>query len=317
MQTQITELLGIEYPILQGGMAWVANARLAAGVSNAGGLGIIAAGNAPAEWVREQIREAKTLTDKPFGVNIMLLSPFAQDVAKVVVEEGVKVLTTGAGNPAPFMKEWLAAGIKVIPVVPSIALAKLAQRSGACAVIAEGCEAGGHIGELTTLVLVPQIVDTVTIPVIAAGGIADGRGIAASFMLGAQGVQVGTRFLVAHECTVAQIYKDKVIKAKDRDTVATGRRLGHPVRSLKTPFSREYAKLEYDSSVTNEELETRGGGALRLAVINGDEQNGCFMAGQAASMVTKEQSAREIIVEMFDEAQTVLKGASLLVEAGA
>lgn len=306
MKTAITELLGIEYPILQGGMAWVANARLAAGVSNAGGLGIIAAGNAPADWVREQIREAKSLTDKPFGVNIMLLSPFVNEVAQVVVEEGVKVLTTGAGNPTPFMKEWLAAGIKVIPVVPSVALAKLAERSGASAVIAEGGEAGGHIGDLTTIVLVPQVVDAVTIPVIAAGGIADGRGVAAAFMLGAEGVQVGTRFLVAKECTVSPVYKEKVIKAKDRDTIATGRRLGHPVRSLKTPFSRLYAKLEYDHTITNEELEAKGAGALRMAVVEGDEQNGCFMAGQCAAMVTREQTCLEIITEMFNEAEHIV-----------
>ncbi len=307
IKTPLCELLGIEYPIFQGGMAWISDASLAAGVSNAGGLGIIAAGNADAAWLGAEIKKAKQLTDKPFGVNIMLLSPFADEVAQLVIDEGVKVVTTGAGNPSKYMKAWLAAGIKVIPVVPSTAVAKLVERSGASAVIAEGGESGGHIGELTTMVLVPQICDTVKIPVIAAGGIADGRGIAAAFALGASGVQVGTRFLVAEECPVHQNYKNKVLKAKDIDTITTGKRLGHPVRQLKNPFAREFFQKEYDSTISNEELEKLGSGALRLAAKEGDETNGCFLAGQIAALVKKEQPAAEIIKEMFVEAEAVLK----------
>ena len=309
MKTEITELLGIEYPVIQGGMAWVAECHLAAAVSNAGGLGLIAAGGAPAEWVREQIRETKKLTDKPFGVNIMLMNPESEKVAKVIVEEGVKVVTTGAGSPEKYMADWKAAGVKVIPVVASVALAKRMERCGADAVVAEGCEAGGHIGELTTMVLVPQVADAVNIPVIAAGGIADGRGIAASFMLGAAGVQVGTRFLVAKECGVHQNYKDKILKATDRSTIVTGKRLGHPVRSIKTPFSRNYAKAEY-TQIPDDELENLAVGALRLAAVEGDEQKGCFLAGQIAGMVNKEQTAKEIIDEMFQEAETILNGAA-------
>lgn len=309
IRTPLCTLLDIEYPIFQGGMAWVADAVLAAAVSNAGGLGIIAAGNAPADYVRGQIHKARTLTGRPFGVNIMLMSPFARDVAQLVAEERVAVVTTGAGNPGQYIGMWNGAGIKVIPVVPSTGVAKLVARAGACAVIAEGCESGGHIGELTTMALVPQVVDAVSVPVVAAGGIADGRGVAAALMLGAVGVQCGTRFLLAKECGIHQTYKDKVVRAKDIDTIATGKRLGHPVRSLKTAFSREFFAKEYDGTVTNEQLEAYGAGALRLAVVEGDEKRGCFMAGQVAGMVNKEQTAKEIIGEMFDQAERLLCGA--------
>ncbi|MDR1689241.1 MAG: enoyl-[acyl-carrier-protein] reductase FabK [Clostridiales bacterium] len=309
IKTPVCDLLNLKYPIFQGGMAWISDANLAASVSNAGGLGIIAAGNAPASYVTEQIRSAKALTDKPFGVNIMLLSPYADAVAEAAVQEGVAVIVTGAGNPAKYMKMWLEAGIKVIPVVPSTALAKMMERTGACAVIAEGGESGGHIGEINTMALVPQICDAVKIPVIAAGGIADGRGIAAALMLGAVGVQLGTRFLVAEECTVHPNYKNKILKAKDIETITTGKRLGHPVRSLKTPFSREYFEKEYDSSVSNEELEAFAVGALRAAAVDGDEKIGCFLAGQVAGLVKKEQTAAEMIEEMFKEAEEILSGA--------
>ncbi len=307
IKTPLCELIGIDYPIFQGGMAWIADAELAAAVSNAGGLGIIAAGNAPAEFVRAEIIKAKTLTSKPFGVNIMLMSPHANAVANVVAEEKVSVVTTGAGNPSKYMQMWTDAGIKVIPVVPSTGIAKLVERAGACAVIAEGGESGGHVGEITTMALVPQVVDCVDIPVIAAGGIGDGRGIAAAFMLGAIGVQVGTRFLVAKECNISKAYKDKILKAKDIDTIATGKRLGHPVRSLKTTFSREYFSKEYDSSISNDELEAFGAGALKAAV-DGDEKNGCFMAGQISGLIKCEQTAKEIIENMFTETEDVLKG---------
>ena len=310
IKTPICELLGIEYPIFQGGMAWVSDAVLAAAVSNAGGLGIIAAGNAPADYVTEQVKKAKTLTDKPFGVNIMLMSPYAEAIAQVVADEKVAVVTTGAGNPSKYMKLWTDAGIKIIPVVASTGLAKMAQRSGAVAVIAEGGESGGHIGELTTMALVPQVCDVVDIPVIAAGGIGDGRGIAAALMLGAVGVQIGTRFLVAKECGIHKNYKDKVIAAKDIDTIATGKRLGHPVRSIKSPFSRDLFAKEYDSSISNEELESLGVGALKLAAVDGDLKNGCFLAGQISGLIKKEQSAKEIIEEMMNEAETILNGAS-------
>lgn len=309
ISTPINEQLGIKYPIFQGGMAWVADASLAAGVSNAGGLGIIAGMNSNGDQLRAEIKKCRELTDKPFGVNVMLLSPFVEEVAKVVAEEKIPVVTTGAGNPAKYMKEWLAAGIKVIPVVPSVSMAKLAKRHGAFAVIAEGGESGGHVGDLTTMVLVPQIVDAVDIPVIAAGGIADGRQLAAAFMLGAVGVQVGTRFLVAEECTIAQEYKNKVLKAKDIDTVLTGKRLGHPVRSLKNAFTREYLKKEYNSEISDEELEKMGLGVLRSAARGGDVSTGCVIAGQVASMVKKEQPAKEIIEEMFTQAEEVLGGA--------
>nr|WP_296167521.1 enoyl-[acyl-carrier-protein] reductase FabK [uncultured Ruminococcus sp.] len=311
ISTVIDQSLGLEFPIFQGGMAWVADASLAAGVSNAGGLGIIAAMNSNGEQLREEIRKCKKMTDKIFGVNIMLMSPFAEEVSDVVVEEGIKVITTGAGNPGKYMAKWLEAGIKVIPVVPSVALARKMEKDGAFAVIAEGGESGGHVGDLTTMALVPQVVDAVKIPVIAAGGIADGRQIAAAFMLGAQGVQVGTRFLVAKECTISQEYKNKILKARDIDTVVTGKRLGHPVRSIRNSFTREYTKAEYDSSnVSDEELENMGLGRLRRAVREGDVSQGTVLAGQVASMVKKEQPAREMIEEMFSQAEEVLNGAT-------
>ncbi|MFU0832211.1 MAG: Enoyl-[acyl-carrier-protein] reductase FabK [Oscillospiraceae bacterium] len=307
IHTPLCDLLGIQYPILQGGMAWIADASLAAAVSNAGGLGIISAMNADEEWLRTEIRKAKAMTDRPFGVNIMLKSPFAQKVAHVVAEERIPVVTTGAGDPSRYMELWNKAGIRVLPVVASTAVARHVERSGAAAVIAEGGESGGHVGDLTTMVLVPQICDCVSIPVIAAGGIADGRGAAAAFMLGAVGVQVGTRFLAAKECSVHPNYKKRILKAKDISTVTTGKRLGHPVRCLKNAFSREFLAKEYDPAVSNEELEELGVGALRLAAREGDEKKGCFMAGQAAALVKKEQSAKEIILEIFEEAEQILR----------
>lgn len=312
MKTALCDLLGIEYPILQGGMAWVADAPLASAVSNGGGFGIIAAMNANADWLRNEIRCARALTSKPFGVNIMLMSPFADDVAQVVIDERVFAVTTGAGVPTKYMRAWLDAGVKVMPVVPSVAIAKLVARSGACAVIAEGGESGGHIGELTTMTLVPQVCDAVDVPVIAAGGIADGRGVAAAFMLGAAGVQVGTRFLVANECTIHRNYKEKILAAKDIDTATAGKRLGHPVRAMRNAFMREFIRREYDSSVTNEELEAYGTGALRLAAREGDVVNGSVMAGQSSGLVKKEQPAAEIIREMMDEAEALLKGGASL-----
>lgn len=301
MKTEITKLLGIEYPIIQGGMAWVAEYHLAAAVSDAGGLGIIAAGAAPAEWVREQIREVKKLTDKPFGVNIMLMNPSADDIAKVVVEEGVKVVTTGAGNPEKYMKEWKEAGIKVIPVVASVALAKRMEKCGADAVVAEGTEAGGHIGELTTMVLVPQVRDAVSIPVIAAGGVADGRGMAAAFMLGADAVQIGTHFVVTKECIVHQNYKDCILKAKDIDTRVTGRSTGHPVRALRNNLTMEYLKKEAEGA-TAEELEQLAAGGLRKAVVEGDTRTGSLMAGQSAGLVKEECTCKEFIEKITAEA---------------
>lgn len=308
IKTPVCDLLGIEYPILQGGMAWIADAPLAAAVSNGGGLGIISAMNANADYLRQQIKIARQLTDKPFGVNIMLMSPFADEVAETVAEEKIAVVTTGAGDPSKYMKRWKDAGIIVIPVVASVALAKLLTRAGASALIAEGGESGGHVGELTTMVLVPQVCDATALPVIAAGGIADGRGVAASFMLGAQGVQLGTRFLVANECTVHQNYKEKILKANDIATMTTGKRLGHPVRSLKNPFTRAYFKAEY-SSISDEELEAMGAGALRMAAVEGDVQKGCFLSGQIAGIVRKEQPAAEMIAEIFTEAEEILNGA--------
>lgn len=309
IKTQLCDLLGIKYPVIQGGMAWIADAQLAAAVSNSGGLGLIAAMNLEAPQLRDEIRKAKELTQNPFGVNIMLMSPFAADVARIVIEEKVQVVTTGAGDPSRYMKDWLAAGIKVLPVVPSAGIARKCEKAGASAIIAEGGEAGGHIGEINTMALTPSVCDAVNIPVVAAGGIADGRGIAAVLMLGACGVQVGTRFLVAKECNVSQNFKDRVLKAKDSDTITTGKRLGHPVRSLKSAFSRDFLKKEYDSSISNEELESMLGGGLRKAAVEGDEKNGCFMAGQVAGLINKEQSCGEIIAEMFVEAETILKGA--------
>lgn len=309
IKSAICEMLGIRYPIFQGGMAWIADGKLAAAVSNGGGLGIIAAGNAPGEYVREQIRNARKLTDRPIGVNIMLMSPFADEVAKVAAEEKADVVTTGAGNPSKYMAGWKEAGIKVIPVVASVALAKLMERVGASAVIAEGGESGGHVGELTTMVLVPQICDAVSIPVIAAGGIADGRGAAAVFLLGAQGIQMGTRFLSAQECSIHPVYKQKILKATDLCTMVTGKRLGHPVRSLRTQFARDYTKAEY-GGMPDEELEALGAGALRRAVVEGDTEKGCFLSGQIAAMVKKEQPAAEIVREVAEEAEKVLGRAS-------
>ncbi|OUQ15767.1 nitronate monooxygenase [Lachnoclostridium sp. An14] len=308
MNTRITELLGIEHPIIQGGMAWVAEYHLAAAVSAAGGLGLIGGANAPGEVVRDYIRKVKERTDKPFGVNVMLMSPHADDVAKVVVEEGVKVVTTGAGNPGKYMDMWKAAGIKVIPVVASVALARMMEKAGADAVVAEGTESGGHIGEATTMTLVPQVVDAVNIPVIAAGGIADGRGVAAAFMLGAEAVQIGTRFVVAKESIVHENYKQRIIKAKDIDSVVTGRSHGHPVRCLRNQMTREYTKLEQEGK-TFEELEYLTLGALRNAVVEGDVAHGTVMAGQIAGMIDKEQSCKEIIDEMMAQAEALLKGA--------
>ena len=309
IKTPVCEIAGIDYPVFQGGMAWISEAKLAAAVSNGGGLGIISAMNADANYLRTQIYQARELTGKPFGVNIMLMSPFADEVAKVVAQEKVSVVTTGAGNPSKYMDEWNAAGIKVIPLVASVAMAKLVSRAGAAAIIAEGGESGGHVGDLTTMALVPQVCDVTELPVLAAGGIADGRGVAAAFMLGAQGVQVGTRFLVANECQVHQNYKNKIIKATDISTIATGKRLGHPVRSIKTPFSREYLKAEYDSNVSDAELEELGAGALRLAAVEGDNEKGCFLAGQISGLVKKEQPAAEIIKEIFEEAEAILRSA--------
>lgn len=306
MKTRVSELLGITYPVIQGGMAWVAEYHLAAAVSNAGGLGLIGAASAPPEVVREQIRETKKRTDKPFGVNVMLLNPNAPEVAKIVIEEGVKVVTTGAGSPAQFMDAWKAAGVTVIPVVASVAMAKLMQRAGADAVVAEGMESGGHIGAQTTMTLVPQVADAVDIPVIAAGGIADGRGIAAAMMLGAEGVQLGTRFLVAEESIVHDNYKERVIKAKDIDSEVTGTGTGHPIRVLRNKMSREYLKME-KAGAAFEELEQLTLGSLRKAVIDGDVVNGSLMAGQSAGLVKKRQSCREMIEEMMREADALLK----------
>lgn len=306
MKTRITELLEIEYPVIQGGMAWVAEHNLAAAVSEAGGLGLIGGANAPGEVVREEIRKAREITKKPFGVNVMLMSPHADDVARVVVDEGVKVVTTGAGNPEKYMEMWKKAGIKVIPVVASVAMAKRIERMGADAVVAEGMESGGHIGELTTMTLVPQIVDAVSIPVIAAGGIADGRGIAAAFMLGAEAVQMGTRFVVAKESTVHDNYKQRLIKASDIDSTVTGRSHGHPIRCLRNQMTREYLKLEKEGK-SFEELEYLTLGALRKAVQDGDVKNGTVMAGQIAGMIDKEMTCKEMIEEMMEEASRLLK----------
>ena len=303
--------LGLRWPIFQGGMAWIADGGLAAAVSNGGGLGIVAAGNAPADWVAQQIDLARELTqgEKPFGVNIMLMSPFADEVAALCAERKVAVVTTGAGNPAKYMDAWTAAGVKVIPVVASTAMAKLMTRAGAFALVAEGGESGGHVGDTSTMALVPQVRDVTDLPLLAAGGIADGRQMAAAFLLGACGVQMGTRFLSAEECPIHPTYKEKILKANDLATIVTGKRLGHPVRSLKTPFARAYAKAEY-SNVSDEELEAMGVGALRRAVQDGDLQEGCFLAGQVAGMVTKVQPAAEILREVAEEAETVLRGAA-------
>ena len=307
MKTEITSLLGIEYPVIQGGMAWVAESHLAAAVSKAGGLGIIGAANAPSEWVRSQIQEVKKQTDKPFGVNIMLMSPYAGEVAKVVAEEGVKVVTTGAGNPEKYMAMWKEVGIKVIPVVASVAMAKRMERCGADAVVAEGCEAGGHIGETTTMALVPQVVDEVNIPVIAAGGIADGRGMAAALMLGAKAVQIGTSFVVSKESIVHDNYKQAILKAKDIDSKVTGRSTGHPVRTIRNKQTREYLRLEAEGA-SLEELELFTLGGLRKAVVEGDVVTGSIMAGQIAGLVKKDYTCEEFILELVKETKELMEG---------
>ena len=305
MKTGITELLGIEYPIIQGGMAWVAEYNLAAAVSNAGGFGIIGATSAPPEIVREQIRKCKELTDKPFGVNVMLMNPNAEEVAKIVIEEGVKAVTTGAGNPAKFIPMWKEAGVKVIPVVASVAMAVMMERAGADAIVAEGMESGGHIGQTTTMALLPQVVDAVNIPVIGAGGIADGRGFAAAIMLGAEAVQMGTAFLVAKENIVHENYRNKVIAAKDIDSVVTGTSTGHPVRGLRNHMTKEYLRLEKEGA-TIEELEQITLGALRRAVIEGDAKDGTVMAGQIAGLIKKEATCKEIITSIYNEGVELL-----------
>lgn len=310
MKTEITELLGIEYPLIQGGMAWVAEYHLAAAVSEAGGLGLIGAASAPAEWVREQIRKARELTDKPFGVNIMLMSPYADDVARVIVEEGVGVVTTGAGSPEKYMAMWKEAGIKVIPVVASVALARRMERCGADAVVAEGCESGGHVGELTTMALVPQVADALHIPVIAAGGIADGRGVAAAFMLGARGVQMGTCFVVTRESQVHENYKKSILQARDIDTKVTGRTTGHPVRALRNQMTREYLKREAEGA-SFEELEQMTVGGLRRAVVDGDVKAGSVMAGQIAGLVNLELTCAQLIEKLVRETDSLLKGTGI------
>ena len=298
----ICELLGIEYPVIQGGMAWIADAELAAAVSNAGGLGLIAAMNSNGEQLREQIKKAKTLTDKPFGVNLMLMSPYIEEAVEVVCQEKIKVVTTGAGNPAKFMEKLKNAGVKVLCVVASVPLAVMTERMGASAVIAEGCESGGHVGETTTMALVPQVVDAVNIPVIAAGGIADGRGMAAAFMLGARAVQMGTRFLTAKECNVHANYKEKVLKAKDRDTIVTGKSLGHPVRALKNRMTRDFNDLETKGDTSAEILEKMGAGALRRAAVEGDVKTGSCMCGQIAGLVNSENTCEEIVTGICRDA---------------
>jgi enoyl-[acyl-carrier protein] reductase II len=313
IRTSICDLCGIRYPIFQGGMAHVSDARLAAAVTNAGGLGIISAMSRDGAYVREQIRLARTLTDGPIGVNVMLMSPYVGEVVAVIAEERAEVVTTGAGDPSAYVNLWKTAGCRVIPVVPSAALAKRMERAGADAVIAEGGESGGHIGELATMPLVPQVADAVSIPVLAAGGIGDGRGVAAAFMLGASGVQLGTRFLAAEECGIHPHYKELVLKASDTSTIVTGRRLGHPVRSLKTPYSRNYAKLEY-TDISAEELEALGVGSLRKAAVDGDEKEGCYIAGQIAGMVNRVQTAAEIIEEIMAEAEQVLGNAASFIK---
>ena len=307
MKTRITELLGCEYPIIQGGMAWVAENTLASAVSNAGGVGLIAGGNAPIDYLREQIRLCKEKTDKPFGVNIMLMSDNADDLAQLVIDEGVKVVTTGAGNPGKYISAWKSAGVKVIPVVASVALAKRMERAGVDAVVAEGTESGGHIGENTTMCLVPQVVDAVSIPVIAAGGIADGRGMAASFMLGAEGVQIGTRFLASEECQIHSTFKELVIKAKDTDSVVTGRYTGHPCRNVRTKFVKQLANGEKDGTLTPDEFEKLTVGALRRAVVDGDLESGSFLCGAIAGMVNEVKPCEAIVKEIMEQAEKLLK----------
>ena len=310
MKTEITKLFEIEYPIIQGGMAWVATAELAAAVSGAGGLGIIGAGGAPASWVKEQIQKVKQKTDKPFGVNLMLMNPEADQIAELIAEEKIEVVTTGAGNPEKYMKMWKEAGVKVVPVVASVALAKRMERAGADAVIAEGTESGGHIGETTTMVLVPQVVDAVSIPVIAAGGIADGRGVAAAFMLGAKAVQMGTIFVAAEESIASDAYKNKIVKAKDIDTKVTGRSTGHPVRVLRNQQSKEYLRLEAEGA-SFEELEKLTLGGLKKAVVDGDVIHGSVMAGQIAGLVKEIRSCKDIVEGLNAEAESLLKGTKI------
>ena len=307
MKTRITELLGCEYPLIQGGMAWIAEHTLASAVSNAGGVGLIAGGSAPIDYLRDQIRTCKTETDKPFGVNIMLMSPNADDLAQLVIDEDVKIVTTGAGNPGKYMAAWKQAGIKVIPVVATVALAKRMEKAGADAVVAEGTESGGHIGENTTMCLVPQVVDAVEIPVIAAGGIADGRGVAASFILGAEGVQIGTRFLASEECQINPTFKELVLKAKDTDNVVTGRTTGHPCRNIKTKFSKMLAKGENDGTLTPEKFEEITLGSLRKAVQDGNVEEGSFLCGLIAGMINEVKPCSEIVKEIMEQAEKLLK----------
>lgn len=307
MKTRITELLGCEYPLIQGGMAWVAEHTLAAAVSNAGGIGLIAGGSAPIDYLRDQIRRCKEKTDKPFGVNIMMMSPNADDLAQLCIDEKVSVVTTGAGNPAKYIPAWKEAGIKVIPVIPSVALAKRMERAGADAVVAEGTESGGHIGENTTMCLVPQVVDALEIPVIAAGGIADGRGVAASFMLGAEGVQIGTRFLASEECQIHKTFKELVVKAKDTDSVVTGRYTGHPCRNIRTKFSKKLANGEKDGSLTPDEFEELTLGSLRKAVQDGNLDEGSFLCGAIAGMINDIKPCDAIVKELMEQAEKLLK----------
>lgn len=313
LMTRVTKLLGIEHPIIQGGMAWTATAELSAAVSNAGGIGVIGAGHMPTDLLREQIRLAKTLTDRPFGVNLMLLTPHIDDIVQMVIDERVPMVTTGAGNPGKYMAGLKEADIKVLPIVPSVALAKRMESIGADAIIGEGMEAGGHIGELTTMVLIPQLVDAVEVPVIAAGGIADGRGVAAAFALGAEGVQLGTRFMCAEECTIHPAIKEQVLKAKDRDTVVTGRSTGHPVRVLKNKLARQIMELDRENKV--EEIEALGAGKLALAMRQGDIDMGSLMAGQSAAMVCRIEPAADIVHELVRDADTVIRGMTSALDA--
>lgn len=308
IRTAVCDLLGIDYPIVQGGMAWVATAELASAVSNAGGFGIIGAGNAPGDWVRSQIRRTRELTDKPFGVNVLLISPTAEEVVRVALEEKVRAVTTGAGMPGPFLAELKERGIVVMPVVASVALARRLERMGADALIAEGMESGGHIGEITSFPLVPQVVDAVRVPVIAAGGIADGRGLVAALALGAQGVQMGTRFVCSQECIAHPEYKRKIVEAKDRSTVTTGHRLGHPVRAIENRFTRHFAEMEERHQITEQELIEFGTGKLRLSAIEGDVENGSVMAGQISGLINDIRPAREIIASMVREAEEIITG---------
>ena len=313
LMTRVTKLLDIEHPIIQGGMAWTATAELSAAVSNAGGIGVIGAGHMPTDLLREQIRLAKTLTDRPFGVNLMLLTPHIDDIVQMVIDERVPMVTTGAGNPGKYMAGLKEADIKVVPIVPSVALAKRMESIGADAIIGEGMEAGGHIGELTTMVLIPQLVDAVEVPVIAAGGIADGRGVAAAFALGAEGVQLGTRFMCAEECTIHPAIKEQVLKAKDRDTVVTGRSTGHPVRVLKNKLARQIMELDRENKA--EEIEALGAGKLALAMRQGDIDMGSLMAGQSAAMVCRIEPAADIVHELVRDADTVIRGMTSALDA--